>query len=818
MIKKNRWPFYAIMGVLSIIIMILSIATTGPSSNAVQFSNDISAYKNLIPGEDDNIHIAFDLQAIPLLHAGVANEYRTDFVGTIVIAVDRNQIEDSIEGWNCLRHGDQKVYFGHKGKLSHIEFGYAILAMSYGLDFSNNNLHNTIHFLQTLHSNGRLSSNNLSSAPIAILFDYQAAQMIKDGRNLEIIVPVEGTLSFPIGIMSTNNVKLPDISPSDLIAAGFRLPDGVSDALIYPHSDDYSYIQNAVLTNESGLGFVNAIALFRRQVLRERRFSPANGLENLLLYLVFIIIIVLWSGLIFIRISDKNLQKHLLAISLLLLMWMFVRIVRLVLPDGMVDRVFWYLYYIPLIFLPTVLFWIGQIITHSYEKRFHKLLKKIIFAVSFLLTVLVLTNDLHQLAFRFYKGMEGNNYDLYYRNSWVYYIVFTWSLLLIFSFVIVAVRYKSDSTAKRAGPLLIIVFLSVVYFGGYAYGVSIFRESEFSIVYGLMSLLFLEACFQSRLIPNNIKLGKLLSKAPIDLHIISDDMHIEYKTDCASELTAEMLDKIRLASAQNNLPLGISLSNNDNMLYGVYGINGGYSVFAQHLDAVIRLRSTLTEQNQIIQVQNSVLSRTHSIKSEISRLKMQQELYSRIDEVLKDRVYKINVLLSVLSSSQTDHQQETLQKQLAIIKILVNYCKRRGNLALLEASDEDCQTASLALWFQESIWEANANGVDGLVTESVNMTIPSTLAALLYDYFQQILEDSMKYSSVVLMVNLSAKENRLTLRVIIEAKPSLELYNHHLSLDLNRSLLQTGGTYDVYKQDNGLIIEISVPIGGSNHD
>jgi hypothetical protein len=814
--KKKRIQTTTI-GIFVLMIGIFYVYNSVVSAGTIQFNNDITAYKILIQ-EDDKTHIAYELQAIPLMKENIARDYRRDFIATVIIAVDRNQVDDRIEGWNCLRNGDYKVYFGYRGRFSNIEFGYVLLAMSAGLDLSDNDYTNSMHLMKELHSSGRLTTNNLSDAPIAILFDYQAAQMIQNGRNLEIIVPVEGTLSYPVGLMTTDAVQLPEVNPSDLVATGFRLPDGEADISIYPDATYYLPVQNAVLSNESGTALVKAIATFRRQVLGERRYSPANGMENLLFYLIFIIVIVIWSGLLFLRISNKTLQKYLLTISFLLLMWMFVRILRLVLLDGLVDRLFWYLYYIPLIFLPTILFWIGQIITQNDEKSYQKLLKKGIFIISFLLTVLVLTNDLHQLAFHFYNGMEGNNYDLYYRNSWVYYIVFSWSLLLIFSFVAMVVRYKTDSTAKRAGPLLVIVFLSAIYFAGYAYGVKVLRESEFSIIYGIMSLLFLEACFQSRLIPNNTKLGQLLNKAPIDLHIFTDRMAIEYQTNCSTELPPELINHIRHSPLYNDNPLGIGLSNNDSTLYSVYRINGGYSVFAKHLDSVIKLRAALTDQNQKIQVQNNILARTHSIKSEIARLKMQQELFSRIDDVLKDRVNRINIILSVLSGGERDREENTTQKQLAIIKILVNYCKRRGNLALLEANDEFCQTSSLALWLQESIWEANAKGIDGLVTESGNRLIPSTLAAMLYDCFQQIIENSIKYSSVVLLVNLTVKENQLTLRINIETSPDVDLASYSPDEELCNPLNLIGGSYDIYEQDKGLTIEISVPIGGENCD
>jgi hypothetical protein len=137
---------------------------------------------------------------------------------------------------------------------------------------------------------------------------------------------------------------------------------------------------------------------------------------------------------------------------------------------------------------------------------------------------------------------------------------------------------------------------------------------------------------------------------------------------------------------------------------------------------------------------------------------------------------------------------------------------------LLEANDEFCQTSSLALWLQESIWEANAKGIDGLVTESGNRLIPSTLAAMLYDCFQQIIENSIKYSSVVLLVNLTVKENQLTLRINIETSPDVDLASYSPDEELCNPLNLIGGSYDIYEQDKGLTIEISVPIGGENCD
>lgn len=814
MSRKRKWIYTTVLSVVCLAFLVLFIITANKPDTTVQFYNDIPAYQRMLTPTDNLLHIAYEIQAIPLMKSGVAKAYRTDFVSTIIIAVDRDRVKDEITGWGSLRNGDYDVYFNYKGKLSHIDFGYTILSMAAGLDPYNGGYNNTIKLLRHLHNNGRLIPEDPSGAPVAIMFDYQAAQRVKGGQNIEVIVPREGTLSFPAGIMSTYTDRLPDVSPMDLITAGFRLPNGESDPLIYPNAGHYTQAQNVALTPKSAMQIVNAVAIFLRQILRKRLLSAANGAENMLSYIVFIIVIVLWSGLLYMRISDKALQNKLFAMSVLLLFWMLIRVIRLQLSDGMVDRFFWYLFYIPLIFLPTILFWIGQALTRSDQSRFHRLTRKIVFLISILLVLLVLTNDYHQMAFRFYRGMEGNTYDQYYSHGWVYYLVFAWSFLLIFYFVFTAASDKTESAAKRAGPLLLLLCISIIYFGGYALGIPIFVESEFSIIYGVIALLFLEICFRSRMIPNNILLGQLLHNAPIDMHILSNAMQIEYKTNYSEELSAEVVEQVRHMQPYKNLPLGISLPNNESILYGVHRLNGGYSIFAQHLDPVIRLRSALAEQNKKIKIQNSILARTHKVKSEIARLQTQQELFTRIEGILKDRVNKINALLPVLHVNNTKENKGTLQKQLAKIKVLVNYCKRRGNLVLLEAGDEYCETASLALWLQESIWEANAAGIDGLVTEAGNTQIHSTSASLLYDCFEHILENTIKYTSAVLLVNLSVVADSVVLRIAIETVPAIEPSHFHLEQVLYDALAPMGACYGAKEHDDGLTIRVSVPRGG----
>lgn len=522
--------------------------------------------------------------------------------------------------------------------------------------------------------------------------------------------------------------------------------------------------------------------------------------------------------MLFMRISDKSLQHKLFVMSALLIIWMIIRLIKLQLTIGSVDRFFWYLFYIPLIFLPTFIFWIGQILNQNHQNGFPRLLRKAVFSISTVLVLLVLTNDYHQKAFRFDRGLEGNAYDKYYSYGVVYYLVFGWSLFLIVFFVFSAIRNKSESTAKRAVPLLLVLCGSIIYFGCYAIGIPFFRESEFSIVYGVISLLFLEVCFRNRLIPNNIRLSELLHNAPIEMHLLSDAMEIEYKTNCSEELSKVVVEKIRDLRTEKNMPIGLNHPHNESILYGIHRINGGYSIFAKHFDSVFKLRTDLAEQNKKIKTQNSILARTHKIKTEIARLITQQDLFTKIEGVLRERVDRINTILTFLQTKNVSENKEMLQKQLATIKLLVNYCKRRSNIALLEANNEYCQTNSLALWMREAIWEANAAGIDGLVTEAGSAQLNSNRASLLYDCYEHILESSLKYRSAVLLISLSVSENSIILSIAVETIPSVEPSNFRIGQVLYDTLVSIGASYEFCNHDDGLKIQFIIPKGGLYND
>ncbi len=812
--QRRNLAYAVIFSVVLGALAILSFLSAGDP--LPQLENHIPHYAKLVEEQDPLIQIAYETQALPLLEKGIIKSYRSDFVSTVIIAIDRDRVEDQVTGWASLANGDFSIFFPHDNFESPT-FIYTVLAIASGLDFSNGGYVNTIRLLKEIVASDRLVKSGPDDAQVAIIFDHEAAAMIKAGRNLEIVVPKEGTLSFPGGMISFNSPTLPTILSVDLLLAGFRLPNGQAHAALYPAADAYRAARIGLITNQKALEILKLLPSFRRRVLSQRRLAPAHHSQSAFVYTFFIVIVVFWSGLLFMRTSGPKLQRRLFAISGFLVLWMIIRITKLMLPHGPLERFFWYMYYIPLNSLPALLISVGLLGMPKEKKVRAKYYTGVIHFIALSLQILILTNDYHQMAFRFYVGMEGNNY-LNYTYGWVYYVIFIWSLVLVLAFLFITHRVRERPSRIRSGSFFLIIVAAVIYFGGYAARVPILRDSEFSIVWGILTLLFVEKSLRDRLIPNNILLGELLRNAALDLQIISKDLEIQYKTNHSHELPAAVLEHVATSSPEGNLPAGFTVADDDTLLYGVYEINGGYTVFTQHLEEIKRLRATLSAQHRKLEVQNGILAHTHSVTGQMTRLQAQQEIHDRITQALRGRVKKLNGVLGGLPDRLPTGLKGVLQEEIGRLRVLVNYCKRRGNLALLEVGDENCGTASLALWLQESIWEAGSAGIDGTVTERVDEEISSAVAALVYDVFQHVLESLLWADNAVIVAYLNVAWGVIKLRAVSETTPPLDPIHLEPHGDLGRFIEAFNASYVIDEHDDGLIIELSIPLGGRNHD
>lgn len=139
--------------------------------------------------------------------------------------------------------------------------------------------------------------------------------------------------------------------------------------------------------------------------------------------LICAVLFTFWSVRLYYKLYDKKVRRYVISIGCLIVFWMIVRMTKGVVDSLLLERLCWYLYYIPLIMTPCIFYVCSSSITNAIGKK----KKFVIYFISFILIFLVLTNDFHEFVFKF---PNGNSFFNDYKHYIGYYIISIWIFYL----------------------------------------------------------------------------------------------------------------------------------------------------------------------------------------------------------------------------------------------------------------------------------------------------------------------------------------------------------------------------------------------------
>lgn len=183
---------------------------------------------------------------------------------------------------------------------------------------------------------------------------------------------------------------------------------------------------------------------------------------------LFLVVFVLWSTSIFIRTFDKTLKKYIISLGLLLAFWMTVRIAKNY-TYGIYTFYFWYLYYIPLLLIPTIYYNCSNYIMNKESKKTR--IATII--ISMVLFLLVITNNLHNFVFNLTNDPDD------YTHNIGYFIIVVWILGLIIIGIKNLIKLKKEKKHKNAISMSILILLGILYTYFYVKNVPIIRNTNY---------------------------------------------------------------------------------------------------------------------------------------------------------------------------------------------------------------------------------------------------------------------------------------------------------------------------------------------------
>ena len=213
------------------------------------------------------------------------------------------------------------------------------------------------------------------------------------------------------------------------------------------------------------------------------------------------------------RVASRRVRRFLCASAALLVLWLAVREFKWRFAfDPDLLRHLWYAYYIPILAVP----FLALLISYSVREYEEKPLPRWTAAAggfTGVLVLLALTNDAHQLVFRFPQDFRGLWSENDYTHGPLYYLIIGWmTLCAVLAVARMLKRSRPPREAKQIALPALPIAIAFLYNVFYLANLPPVRPyfSDTAVFYGLVFLAFFECCIRTGLIRTNAAYASLL--------------------------------------------------------------------------------------------------------------------------------------------------------------------------------------------------------------------------------------------------------------------------------------------------------------------
>ncbi len=507
--------------------------------------------------------------------------------------------------------------------------------------------------------------------------------------------------------------------------------------------------------------------------------------------IIHLALLLSWCISIRRRIVDNQIRHHLLCVGILMVSWVFLRAVKFeftMTNEDILGRYIWYYFYVPMILIPLL----GVYIVHLIGKPDgYKLPRKFYFllAPAFTLLLLIFTNDFHQLAFEFPKGI--NLYDSDYEYGIVFFITFAWFSLLGLYFVIMLLKKSRVPGSKAFKSLPLVIMLGSIVFWIF-YGMGIIK-GDLTTIDCLIITLLLESAVQSGLIPSNSSYNEIFNATTVPVMIVDEDY-----TTCYSSATVTDVSVKEIKNAEGGF-----LNLGDTVLHSKE-IKGGRVLWQDDVATLNKLKDQLQETISHLGEENELLKAENEVKENRAKADEKNRLYDRIAKEVEPRLNFISAILKNVKNNGMDSRAAMAQ-----ICVVGSYIKRRGNLLLLGEENEKIPSKELEFCFFESMDNLKLCGALTSLDCCCECDISLENAVKVYDLYENIVEKLMAEISA-LLIRLYCENESINLRMQIGC-------NEGVAESVFKALSLISDNLNFEISDDDLIIEYSLSAGGEDN-
>ena len=479
---------------------------------------------------------------------------------------------------------------------------------------------------------------------------------------------------------------------------------------------------------------------------------------------IHIILFSAWCISLQRRIIQQQTKKYLIYISCLMIFWVILKTLKyFIITDAVIERYIWYMYYAPLLFIPLfglfIAFSVGKPVGYRLPERTY-----LFYIPTVLFFVLVMTNDLHQLIFRFPENAAVMS-DASYTYGLFYWLMMGWEIFCtIIILVILFIKCRIPGKTKFFILPLIPIGLTFIYQLLYVLGIPVLRliAGDMSITCSLLYIAILESFIKCRLIPTNSQYDELFGAlVNISVKIVDENYKVCYSSDNSDPVPEEQMRRAETEPVM--LSEGRQLHN--------MSITGGHAIWTEDVSELLLLRSGLEELQEELKDRNSLLKLKYEHEKERQIIEEQNRMYDILEKATQKQTDRISILVNKYESTVKDTYSANII--LAEIAVMSSFVKRRKHLALSEYSACQIPEEELICAFRESVNALKLmNVMSNMFIDTERKYLPGKTATMAYDFFEDSVELAL-YNLRSVMVSIGVINNKLRIRVTADCDSNM---------------------------------------------
>ena len=499
-------------------------------------------------------------------------------------------------------------------------------------------------------------------------------------------------------------------------------------------------------------------------------------------------VLALWGASVYVRCSDMAIRRYLVGIAAILVLWLLAVQVKYASAGDTVRQLCWYLYYVAIVFAPTLFLLAVFRLAAMGSCRAGAVFRKAVFVTSCVLVLLVLTNNCHMLVFEFDR--TGSSWDSDYAYGLGYWVVAGWAVTL-FAVSLVFLLRVAHRQLKAASLLIAFMgALAVVYCLLLVLRVEAIFRSNFSLTCALVMALIVELSLDLGLLPSFARYREAFAKLPFDAKILSFDGSPVFATECAKPLDRDERVALGRSGIPSAEPIAFKVKSKPDNAYKAYRLHGGVALLTEDRSEINRLIRELDDRREFLAKRNAVLERDIAVRRRLCKQERERLLMEDVSSSLRSAVGSIQRLLANLPDEGEDQGIDERKRCLMLVKLLVAYCKRKGSFVLSEKSEDDFDRERLQLAVNETVVDVRSVGIDCAVIVEMDKAIPVSSVSILYDCFYDVVVMAFECANPTLMLFISEHDECVELRIAMECDDEFD-FDSCEAVEALRAVLDT---------------------------